>query len=652
MNREVVFMSHQRISQGGTVLELNPKSLLFAVEKDGARWQTSETPYIELIIGEEHLDGEKDVFRPYRPILKKVLFTEAAVCTTRPWKTGLGEGFLIHIEGLPGTALTFEALVWVDNCRGELFCELIPYEDPKDEWHRIVFPTAFDFDGGTADDYTLVNVRQGLLLPNDRVNDVEAFRYGQYATHNAYMPWFSQIRGGEGYVAIALTEFDAGYHLDQDELGRKRISSYWMPSLGRLSYRRVVRYTFFKGNYVDAAAVYRLHARETGRLVTLAEKAVRCENAAKLVGCAWVHEGGYQNVQPDSHYYDREHPERNVRVIATFDRRAEQMRALKEKWRLDQVYFHMDGWGVDGYDSHHPDYTPACDKLGGWEGMKRLSDTMNELGYLFATHDQYRDYHYNAASFDEEMAVHDTKGRIIVHSWWLGGKQSYLCSTQAPGYVRRNYSEIARHGVDIKGTYQDVFTICELDECDHPWHRATREDCARNRKACFDYVMAHGIAVSSEEAIDWAMPTLVFCHHAPFVPSFAPDFPKGKSLPLFNLVYHDCFIQPANPVMGPSYNSDLIEGENGFLLALLTASPVYIPIEPDEAAIARYRLCARLQKATQYHAMTSHEYLSDDVQRAVYDNGVEVTINMKDGTAEITGLDAEPICVSSADYGL
>ena len=46
------------------------------------------------------------------------------------------------------------------------------------------------------------------------------------------------------------------------------------------------------------------------------------------------------------------------------------------------------------------------------------------------------------------------------------------------------------------------------------------------------------------------------------------------------------------------------------------------------------------------------EYLSDDVQRAVYDNGVEVTINMKDGTAEITGLDAEPICVSSADYGL
>ena len=38
-------MSHQRISQGGTVLELNPKSLLFAVEKDGARWQTSETPY-------------------------------------------------------------------------------------------------------------------------------------------------------------------------------------------------------------------------------------------------------------------------------------------------------------------------------------------------------------------------------------------------------------------------------------------------------------------------------------------------------------------------------------------------------------------------------------------------------------------------------
>ena len=649
-------MSWLQVAQGGTTLRFDPETLLFSVERGGAVWETVSPPWVEFT--------ESCETRPYPqgPVIKtrRVDFTGAGVCETKPWKTGLGEGFLTRVSGFEGSSLSFEALLWVDNCRGELFAELMPYDDPKDEWTRIVFPAPFDFPQTRSDCCTLVNVRQGLMLSNDQTQQISPFeedetggvRFGQYATGAAYMPWFGQVRGEEAYITIGVTEYDGGYWLRQEKSGAKTVASCWIPSLGRLSYRRVARTTFLRGDYNDLAAVYRQYAQETGRLVTLREKAVRCCNAAALVGCAWVHAGGYQNIQPGSHYYDSEHPERNARVIATFDERAAQMRALKEKWGLDQVYFHMDGWGVDGYDSHHPDYLPACEKLGGWEGMKRLSDTMDELGYLFATHDQYRDYHYNADSFDEEMAVHDTKGRITSHSWWFGGKQSYLCSTQAPGYVRRNYTGLEDHGIHIRGTYQDVFTICELDECDHPWHRATREDCARNRMACFNYVMAHGIAVSSEEAIDWAMPTLVFCHHAPFVPSLAPDFPKGRPVPLFNLVYHDCFIQPANAVMGPNYTSDLIEGENGFLLALLTGSPAYLPIEPDEMAVKRYKLCARVQKATQYSPMTRHEYLSDAVQRAVYDCGVTVTVDMAAGTADIEGLQGGPVHVESADYGL
>lgn len=641
-------MNWMEVTQGGTTLRFDPKTLIFSIERDGMVWQTARTPYVEFIESYERLPFPKEPAVGVRT----VPFSEARTVETKKWKTGLGEGFLTRVEGFEGSSLSFEALLWIDNCYGDLFAELIPYEDPKDEWHRIVFPTAFEFDQPRADWYTLVNMRQGLMLTNDRVQDIARFRQGQYATWLSFMPWFGQVREKDAYIAIGVTEYDGGYLIDQQDSGLKQISSFWMPSLGRISYRRIARYTFLEGDYNDLAAVYRQYSKETGRLVTLKEKAARCENAGRLVGCAWVHEGGYQNTQPDSHYYNHEHPEKNTRIHATFDQRAAQMRALKEKWNLDQVYFHLDGWGVDGYDSHHPDYLPACEKLGGWEGMRRLSDTMQELGYLFATHDQYRDYHYNSESFDEQMAARDTRGDITVHSWWLGGKQTYLCSSQAPGYVRRNYTGLERNGVKIHATYQDVFSMNELDECDHPWHRVTREECARNRRACFDYVMGHGIAVSSEEANDWAMPSLVFCHHAPFVSSLAPEFPKGKPLPLFNLVYHDCFIQPANPVMGPHGNSDLTDGENGLMLALMTGSPAYLPIEPDELAVKRYKLCARLQEATQYSAMTHHEYLTDTLQKVAYENGVTVTIDMATGIADIEGIEGGPIHVDSAEYGV
>ena len=59
------------------------------------------------------------------------------------------------------------------------------------------------------------------------------------------------------------------------------------------------------------------------------------------------------------------------------------MRKLKEAG-LDKVYLHLDGWGNPGYDNQHPDYLPACEAAGGWKGMKFLSDSMEEMGYMFA----------------------------------------------------------------------------------------------------------------------------------------------------------------------------------------------------------------------------------------------------------------------------
>ncbi len=54
----------------------------------------------------------------------------------------------------------------------------------------------------------------------------------------------------------------------------------------------------------------------------------------------------------------------------------------------------------------------------------------------------------------------------------------YLCATQAPHYVKRNFREIEKNQIHLDGAYLDVFTCNEGDECNNPRHRMTRSRSA------------------------------------------------------------------------------------------------------------------------------------------------------------------------------
>lgn len=203
--------------------------------------------------------------------------------------------------------------------------------------------------------------------------------------------------------------------------------------------------------------------------------------------------------------------------------------------------------------------------------MKALADTVHACGYLFGVHDQYRDYYQNAPSFDENFACRLPDGTIPRHRRWAGGSQAYLCATQAPGYVKRNFSELKEMGIKLDCAYLDVFTCNEGDECCNPEHRMTRRDCYEFRNWCFDYLLSEGILSSSEEVNDWSVPSLVFCHYAPYDFMLeAPGSPKqGIPVPLYNLVYHDCVIQP--------WMMDKVSEEEDYMLyALLNGGAPYL----------------------------------------------------------------------------
>lgn len=523
------------IQVGEIVLHLDEETLSYSVRtggKNGTEWRWSDR-YQPVICTEK---GELS-FLEWQQI------THTAFCN------GIGEGIHSTFRNFRGKAdsYAFDTVVWVEAVNGTVHFEWIPICENDLAVQQMRWPGYMEFDEGQLENYTLLNEGQGLLIPNDWEVALGKLSFnGQFLTAGSYMPWFGQVKGGAGYIAIASTPWNGGVYAEHPAGGPyTHVGAWWEPSLGRIDYRRCLEYTFLDScDYNDLCKVYRSYVKEHGLFTSLAEKAARVPSVNDLIGCCFVHCGIKTNVNPKSDFYDPEKPEKN-NFVTTFAARTREMENLHELG-VKKMYLHLDGWAQPGYDNQHPDYLPACAEAGGWEGMKELCDTMHRLGYLFGIHDQYRDYYLDAPTFDPAYATMLPDGSYPQHARWAGGPQTYLCATQAQSYVRRNFTELLSHGIRLDGAYLDVFTCNEGDECANPLHRMTRRECYEYRKNCFDWLLSHGILSSSEEVSDWSMQSLVFCHYAPYHFMLqAPGTPKeGIPVPLFNLVYHDCVIEP------------------------------------------------------------------------------------------------------------
>ncbi|MCD8097251.1 MAG: DUF5696 domain-containing protein [Lachnospiraceae bacterium] len=608
-------------------LTFDPETLLFTIETPAHTWRQDESSSPKFVLRD---GGEMP-------------FLDADEIGHEYYKSGVGVGILSHYKWNE-TGFSFETLVWVESSTNSVRFELIPGEGSLD-FKKVLYPGCFSFEDPAA--YTVLPVLQGLLITNDWENEVSKLPFdGQFCSSGAYMPWFGQVEGGPGYIAICETPWDAGYYVDHPAgSSYTHVGTYLLPSLGEISYRRIIKYVFSDDcDYNDLCKIYRNYAIETGLLTTLREKAARNPFVDDLIGSVIVHKGIKKHVSQDSRYYDKDNPENNNLVIP-FSARTAEIKRYHQKG-VPKLYLHLDGWGAPGYDNQHPDYLPACPEAGGWEGFKELSDTIQDCGYLFGLHDQYRDYYLDAATYDKEFALHAPDGSVFEMSVWAGGKQNYLCATQAPYYVKRNFEEVLRHGIRLQASYLDVFTCNEPDECAHPRHRMTRRECLGYRSACFNYLWSKGILPSSEECSDWAMKTLVFCHYGPYDFMLqSPGSPRrGVPVPLFNLVYHDCMILP--------WFMDKTAGEDYMLYALLNAGVPYLDRDgayPNtdgafdseaerrlDEEIARCRIVTDLHERLARQEILRHEFLGDlSRQRTTFSDGTTVTIDLKSGEFRI-----------------
>lgn len=543
---------------------------------------------------------------------KKLILT-SGVCESTSHDTGVSHGVRAtysHLHDDDGNEYpyTVETEVSVNLATGMLKAEARVTCDGLGEIAALVYPPRMSFTAPVGHGYTVLPRMQGTLLPaghNYEFNDGIIFE------RDAYIPVFGQVWDRCGYTAIYDTPYDARYRVLGDE-----IQPYFLPSLGKMAYARAILYSFFAdGDFNTMAKTYRAYLDERGDVVTLREKIVRNPKVQYLLGCPIVHSATAVHIHPASHFYDPDHPENNDYFVP-FSENARLLRELKKKG-ADKAYLHLDGWGNHGYDNLHPDPFPVHEGAGGAEGMKALQETCTELGYYFGIHDQYRDYYYDAPSFDLNNAIRNADGTTPYCDFWNGGPHSFLCAALARDYVRRNYDEFARLGIKLDGSYLDVFSVVALDECFHPDHPMTRHECAEARARCLHLLTDRGIIPSSEETIGCMVNAIALCHHAPFYTTNWED-PNAENVgipvPLFNLVYHDCVVIPWFGIHQKG-GWGIAGSDRGFYWALLTGGTIYYDANATAEEVSYGKVALELHRRVALCELVSHEFMDGSPRR-------------------------------------
>ena len=612
-----------RVETPDLKLLLLKEDLSVAFEAGDAKWRMAPCSEDDL-----RIDGKKTGLRTAKSL------------EVEEFNTGFSRGLLATFAEFP-EAGDLKIYCSIHLSGNEALFE-IAAEEKGANLGEVRWPKAIEFGNENPEDCSVIPFMQGMLLPADWPQKLN-YEGGACNSRFLYMPWWGQIRKGHGLQTIFETEDDAGAVYTHPDGGPTRVQPVWYPSLGSMRYARRIRYVFEDSStYVTQAKRYRRYVQETGHFVSLKEKVARNPAVSEVIGRPVVHLGSLYHFVPEASLFNKKRIEANHALALLVDL-ASGLEKLKANG-IEDAYIHLDGWGFYGYDNGHPDVLPPGYEQGGWEGLRHFADTCEKLGYLFAVHDQYRDFYFNAVSFDDRLVATRADGSREEHSTWCGGPQTILSPRFAPGYVRRNHDLFAANGVKVRGAYLDVFAVVPLEESFQPPHPMSRSECAEFRKNCFDLLRARGYVVSSEEPVDYAVPFLDLVHHGPYgtYPNIGGGEATGIPVPLFNLVYHDAILLPWE--MGEDGGWGVPKGDAARLHCLLNAGLPYVSPGASEEQIERVKEAATLAQRCGMMEMTNHEFLDESrrKQKTTFEDGTTVTVDFETKEYSIVFSNSKP----------
>jgi hypothetical protein len=514
-----------------------------------------------------------------------------------------------------------------DDARGEISLAVdgavsfsLSGTGPMEE--EIAFPGTWRAQGGTS---WVIPENEGLLVPADDPYYDQPWGKSFYAGHGGFsMPFIGLTDGTAGWLLIVETPDDASARYAKP--GNGALSS-WQPffqsSLGAWSYpRRIVVRSILEDGYVGIAKAYRSYAKAKGLLVTMAEKAKRNPNAARLAGCAdvwfWKNAEAWQN-EPDPSALAKELSDAGIKRVL---------------------------WSSEA-------------------GAPAVS-AMNKLGFLTGRYDITQDvYPPDSPSWMAELNASAWPGGLVLDrsgamvKGWLARvdgraiQAGVVCSLPGLAILKARVDEdLAR--VPYTARFLDTTTASPLRECYNPAHPTTRSQDREYKLRQLSYLSSDKkLVTGSETGQDWAVPALDYFEGMMSLGNFRlpdagydlasvktpqPDFLRFQvgpvyRVPLFELVYHDCVVSyyywgdASNRLADWWAVRDLFN-------TLYGTGPLWIMDyarwRRDRARFVQsYETATTVAARTGLSEMLEHRFITEDhtVQFARFANGTRVWVN-------------------------
>ncbi|MFQ6042844.1 MAG: hypothetical protein ACE5PV_18455 [Candidatus Poribacteria bacterium] len=554
---------------------------------------------------------------------------------------GKYRGHTVRLSGFGGIDVVLELSFAIDAYVDEFLIQAaqvggIDAVESVSHLYRFEKPVT---DGG----YMILPHGSGYLVPAECPDELpgKGLRGGLIGGRWS-MPLFGMVRGDNAMCIIVETWWDCDVTADHLPGDLSALDFNWIGSLGKLTYPRRFVLRFAQGmDYVAMAKLYREYAQKQGLLRTIEEKAAETPVIRQYIEnillrwAAWNSEDGP--------------------TVLSDIRRLQKMGF--------GINFFFPKWSSAGYSPERGTATTANANWqayllsnpvpGGWESLAEFANAIHQLGCTIQGFVNPRSQDAEGPEFDENRWPHNAEGQPI-HD---------LSSHDALERTKRVLDGIEAKGLKYDVLYYDGYSAHHpLPEDFSRSHPQTRRRTYEAQNACFAETRHRGIMPGAELARFWCMADCDYFFFTDWSSDRLSNAPVqgapaavGEPIPLFQLVFHDCYIAGFSgggyALYSPGY--DWWEDRTPRLYELLFASAPahnwlpegYAPIRDWDSEKARRRW-TWLKRWNSYYRtiaaseMISHRFLSSDrkQQRIEFVNGATAEFNMATNELLVKGV--------------
>lgn len=621
------------------IVELLGKNIKIIVNSDlsltilgqdrGLTWETSKSHIPTILIRKKSQETHK-------------MALANSMMNVSEFDDGQYHGFRVYLDKIGDTDINLEMTFAIDMTTDELLVEAKQIggtDTIVDIEHLYCFEKPVS-DGG----YMVLPHGSGYLVPANCPDELPGEGHkGGFIGARWTLPMFGMVRRSDALCAIAETWWNCEVETQHIPDEFSSLDFHWRGSLGELSYPRRLLLSFVKGwDYVKMAKQYRLYARKSGLLRTLEEKANETPSIT-------------HDIKSILYRWPAWNPTDSAVIL-------NEIKSLREM-NFD-VKFFFPKWSSEGYSPDRGTATTAdagwqsllleYPVPGGWGPLIDFAKAIRGLGCTIQGFINPRSQHENAPYFDEKRWPQNVDGHSI-HD---------LSVHDAVERIKRCLDHISDRGLKYDALYYDGYSayhpLPEDYSSDHP---VTRRMTYEFQNECFAETRHRGIMPSAELTRFWCIPECDYFFFTDWSSDRLVNKPVqgapalvGVPIPLFQLVFHDCYMGGFSGGGYADYSPgyDWWEDRTPRLYELLFASaPAYnwlpdgsVPIgDMEKIGVQQHlswlKLWSAYYQATATSEMISHRFLSSDymIQRVDFANDVAAELNMDTNEFRIMNVD-------------